>query len=112
MIAIAATPDPPYVAVIFTSLRTAHDDAGYAATATRMEDLAAEMPGFLGVDSARSPDGAGITVSYWLDDDAVAAWRSHPEHLETQARGRQEWYDRFELRVARVERARSYRSGS
>ena len=29
-------------------------------------------------------------------------WREHPEHLETQARGRGDWYRRFTLRVARV----------
>ena len=36
MAVIAATPDPPYVAVIFTSVRTTEDDAGYAEMADRM----------------------------------------------------------------------------
>lgn len=107
---IASTPEPPYVAVIFTSLRAARDDAGYAAAATRMEELASEMPGFLGIENARGEDGVGITVSYWADADAVTAWRTHPEHLDTQASGRHHWYERYELRVARVERARSFRS--
>lgn len=107
---LASTPDPPYTAVIFTSVRTAHDDAGYARAAARMEELASEIPGFLGIEIARGDDGVGITVSYWADPDAVATWRTHPEHLDTQARGRQDWYERYELRVAHVERARSYRS--
>ena len=104
------TPDLPaaYFAVIFTSHRTdAHDDE-YAAVAARMAELAEEQPGFLGIDSARDPDGRGITVSYWRDADAIAEWRSHPEHLDAQAAGRTDWYAWYELRVATVDRARSF----
>src|SRR5262249_19703664 len=53
----ARTPEPPYYAVVFTSLRQAGDEDGYAQTAERMLDLAASMPGFLGVESARGADG-------------------------------------------------------
>ena len=105
---MATTPEPPYVAVVFTNRRTASDDAAYQLAAAHMESLAAEMPGFLGIESARGADRVGITVSYWTDEDAVVAWRDHPEHLETQARGRADWYDWYELRVARVERAHSW----
>jgi heme-degrading monooxygenase HmoA len=101
----ATTPSPPYYAVIFTSLRTADDPAGYAATAERMVELAREQPGFLGVESARGPDGLGITVSYWVSEEAIRQWREHAEHLMAQARGRSQWYARYELRVAKVERA-------
>jgi len=107
---IASTPEPPYLAVIFTNLRTAHDDDGYGEAAARMVELASDIPGFLGVESVRGSDGVGITVSYWTDHDAIARWRTHPEHLDTQARGRNEWYERYELRVAHVDRVRSYRS--
>ena len=108
---MAATPDPPYVAVIFTNRRTQVDDEGYLAAATRMETLAAEMPGFLGIESVRSGSGDGITVSYWTDEAAVTAWRENPEHLDIQARGRADWYECYELRVARVDRARSWPTG-
>jgi heme-degrading monooxygenase HmoA len=101
----ATTPSPPYYAVIFTSLRTADDPAGYAATAERMVELAREQPGFLGVESARGPDGLGITVSYWVSEEAIRQWREHAEHLMAQARGRSQWYASYELRVAKVERA-------
>jgi heme-degrading monooxygenase HmoA len=70
-----------------------------------MEELARAQPGFLGIDSARSPDGLGITVSYWESEEAIAAWKAHPEHAEVQRRGRDEWYEWFTTRVARVERA-------
>jgi heme-degrading monooxygenase HmoA len=106
----AQTPPPPYYAVIFTSLRakdstTAAGDDGYAAVAQRMVELASQQPGFLGVESARGEDGLGITVSYWSSEEAIRAWREHAEHLIAQASGRSHWYARYELRVARVERA-------
>jgi len=101
----AVTPEPPYYAVIFASQRTPADVAGYAAMADRMVELARQQPGFLGVDSARGPDGFGITVSYWTTLEAIAQWRAHLEHQAAQAQGKQTWYAHYELRIALVERA-------
>lgn len=96
--------DPPYYAVIFSSVGSRIDAEGYAETASRMLDLAAQADGFLGVETLGA--GAnGITVSYWRDEAAIAAWRNEAEHVEAQARGRQTWYKDFRLRVAKVERA-------
>ena len=101
----ARTPEPPYWAVIFTSLRTPADDAGYAQTAGEMEALASQQPGYLGIETARDASGLGITVSYWASEEAIAAWRRHADHLTAQRGGRDSWYRAYELRVARVERA-------
>jgi heme-degrading monooxygenase HmoA len=98
---IAATPAPPYYAVIFTSLRTDGDD-GYGAMAARMMKMAAEQPGYLGVESAR--DGVGITVSYWRSLDDIANWKRVAEHREAQRNGREKWYAAFKTRIAKVER--------
>ena len=91
--------------MIFSSVRSAEDEAGYEATAARMVELAAQQPGFLGVESARGADGFGITVSYWASEEAIAAWRRHAEHTLAREQGRTRWYSGFALRVARVERA-------
>ena len=96
----AATPQPPYYAVIFTSLRT-EGDQGYAETARRMVELAREQPGFLGIESVR--DGLGITVSYWQSLEAIQSWKAHAEHRLAQKRGR-DWYASFRVRVCKVER--------
>ena len=76
---MSALPAPPYYAVIFTSQRTP-TDAGYGDMADRMVALAAEQPGYLGMESARGDDGLGITVSYWRSSDDILAWRRHAEH--------------------------------
>jgi heme-degrading monooxygenase HmoA len=100
----AITPEPPYYAVIFSSLRQGEDN-DYGRTADRMVELAAEQPGFLGVESLRGADGFGITVSYWESEEAIKNWKRHAEHTAARERGRKEWYEHFELRVAKVERA-------
>lgn len=108
---MVSTPEPPYVAVIFTTRLASWGegaDTAYGAAADRMEELAATIPGYLGIESSRSADGTGITVSYWESEEAIAEWRRHPEHLDAQASGRSDWYEWYELRVARVERARSF----
>jgi len=99
----------PYWAVIFTSKRRPRDDHEYDQTAGRMETLAASIPGHLGIESVRDANGIAITVSYWESEDSIAAWRDHPEHLDAKSRGRGDWYEWYELRVARVDRARSFR---
>lgn len=103
----ARTPEPPYYAVIFTSTRTGVVD-GYDDMAMKMVEMAAQQPGFLGVESARGPDGLGITVSYWESEEAIANWRRNAEHRIAQTQGREQWYAEFFTRVARVERARSF----
>ena len=104
MSAFAKLPEPPYFAVIFSSQRNGEDDAGYAAAAERMMELAAQQPGFLGAESARGTDGFGITVSYWESEAAISAWKHQAEHGATRAHGRTHWYEHFELRVAQVTR--------
>lgn len=101
MTLIANTPEPPYYAVIFTSLRTP-EDHGYGLMAERMAELAAQQPGFLGMESAR--DELGVTVSYWESLEAIAQWKRQVEHREAQRLGRSDWYAAYRVRVARVER--------
>ncbi len=100
----ANLPSPPYFAVIFSSrLREGNDS--YVATANRMLELAADQQGFLGAESARGSDGFGITVSYWESTESIAAWRAHAEHRLAQENGKTAWYEHYEVRVARVDRA-------
>jgi len=92
------------IAVIFCAQRTGTDDEAYQAAAASMSRLAAQQPGYLGEDHARSGDGLGITISYWRDDASARAWRDHPEHASIRDQGRDKWYSAYSLHVARVER--------
>jgi heme-degrading monooxygenase HmoA len=102
----AATPEPPYYAVIFTSRRM-EGDGGYADMAKAMFELAAKQPGFLGAESARGPDGFGITAAYFKDEAAIHAWKQNAEHLAAQTKGKTDWYSHYQVRVAKIERSYS-----
>jgi heme-degrading monooxygenase HmoA len=98
---IANTPNPPYYAVIFTSLRTQIDE-GYHEMAEEMVRLAALQPGYLGHESAR--DTLGITISYWESLEAIKQWKNQSDHLLAQKYGREKWYSAYSTRIAKVER--------
>ena len=96
------TPSAAHYAVIFTSRRASHDH-DYNETARQMLELATKQPGFLGVESARNPDGFGITVSYWKDRAAIAAWKKNTEHRAAQLKGKEKWYECYHVRLCKVE---------
>ena len=100
----AVLPAPPYYIVSFSSHRT-EGDKGYEEMADQMGDLAAQQPGYLGIESARDPDGFGITNSYWADEDSIRNWKRVVDHLAAQKKGRETWYEHYEVRIGRIERA-------
>lgn len=98
---ISTTPQPPYYAVIFTSIKTPRDE-GYNEMADKMIALAAKQEGFLGVEAARNE--IGITVSYWKDVASIIKWKEVSEHKIAQEKGKTTWYKSFKTRIAKVER--------
>lgn len=105
----ASTPKPPYYAVIFSSQRTEGDN-GYGETADRMAELAAQQPGFLGMESTRGTDGFGITVAYFDSEENIRAWKRNMEHAAARQKGREVWYSHYEIRIAKVERAYNFKA--
>ena len=97
--------DNMYYAVIFTSTRTEVEE-GYAEMAQKMEELAKQQEGFLGLESARNE--IGITVSYWKDLESIKKWKQNVAHLEAQQKGRTDWYKSYTTRICLVERAYSF----
>ena len=82
---------------------------GYAETGDEMTMLAAQQPGFIGVDSVRDSDGVGITVSRWSSIAAMVSWRKVVSHQQAQARGRERWYSWYRSDVARVDRTSEFK---
>ncbi len=103
---IANTMEPPYYAVIFTSVLVDNDTEGYSDMAEEMLALATKQAGFLGVESVR--EGLGITISYWSNLDAISAWKQQADHQIAQQKGRDLWYQQYKVRVAKVEHDYSF----
>ncbi|MEY2474026.1 MAG: hypothetical protein QOK28_3355 [Actinomycetota bacterium] len=88
---LADTPDPPYVAVIFTAIGS-EDQDGYEDTLRGVRDLAEQQPGFLGIESGGGGAGAvEVTVSYWRHEHDARAWKAVTEHAAAQRVGRDRW---------------------
>lgn len=92
------------IAVIFAAQRSGQDADGYARAAAAMDALAAQQPGYLGMDHGGGAGGFGITVSYWVDDASAKAWRDNDDHRAARDAGRGRWYQHYTIHVARIER--------
>lgn len=99
----AATPDPPYYAVIFTSMRTEVDE-GYDQMNERLYKLLENHSGFLGHESVRDETGAGVSVSYWKSLEDIQKWKQQRVHLVAQNYGKEKWYLHYKVRICKIER--------
>ncbi len=97
--------DPPYHVAILQVTPTATDADGYAAALVQMRELAERQPGYLGSLSARTDDGDELTIVFFTDEQALRAWHDEPRHRAAQQLARERWYERYQVHVARVERA-------
>ncbi|MET9376293.1 antibiotic biosynthesis monooxygenase [Streptomyces sp. NPDC002992] len=102
--------EPPYYTAVFTSIRPDAPE-GYAETSARMRELVADVPGFLGHETARTPGGIGITVAYFRDLEALDAWRLDAEHQAAKRHGRQHWYESYSVHIGKVERSYGFDKG-
>ena len=89
-------------------LREGADREAYAATSRRMHELVETSPGFLSLKEYTSEDGESLDIARFVDETSLEAWRKDPEHLEAQRRGREEFYDRFNIQVLKVLRDYEY----
>ena len=91
----------PYYAVIFTTIHSSTLE-GYSEMAAKIEELAKQQKGFLGIESARKE--IGITVSYWQTLEDITNWKNNIEHIQARNLGREKWYKQYQLRICKVER--------
>jgi len=96
---VVAASTGPVVTVFRSRLRPDAAARGYQQLASDMESLARSMPGFVDFKSFSAPDGERVSV---ITFDSIAhqhAWRLHPEHVAAQQRGREDFYDEYEIAV-------------
>ena len=84
------------------TLREGADLEEYGRLGERMYDIVSRLPGFQSVKSYKADDGSEISVFRFTSEEALEAWRTHPEHIETIRRGHAEFYARGHLQVCKV----------
>jgi heme-degrading monooxygenase HmoA len=74
----------------------------YGRLGERMYDIVSKLAGFLSVKTFQADDGEQITIFRFASEEALEAWRTHPEHVETMKRGHAEFYGSGFLQVCKV----------
>jgi cytochrome P450/heme-degrading monooxygenase HmoA len=94
------------IAVIFEVQPAPGREQEYLDIAAELRPVLERMDGFISVERFRSlADPARVlSLSFWRDEAAVAAWRNTGEHAIAQARGRAGIFADYRLRIAEVVR--------
>lgn len=96
------------VVTIFRSrLRPEHRDE-YDRWARRIHDLAVKMPGFISIKTFTAEDGERVSLVEFESEEAVRAWREHPDHREAQELGRKLFYSEYRIQVCQPLRDYSF----
>jgi len=66
---------------------------------TRMTALVQGMPGFISMDLFTSEDGRSLSVARFASEEALLAWRDHPEHIIAQKMGKDAVFEDYWLDV-------------
>jgi heme-degrading monooxygenase HmoA len=97
------------IVAVFRSRLTPEAGEDYETTAARMEELAVKMPGYIAHKDFAAEDGERLTLVEFESEEAIAAWRTHPEHVEAQRKGRSKFYSEFRLTVCEVLRDQRFK---
>lgn len=92
------------IAVIFEVWPKEEGRQGYFELAAELRPLLQGIDGFLSIERFESltEPGKVLSLSFWRDEAAVAAWRRLEQHRSAQAQGRAALFKDYRLRVAEV----------
>ena len=94
------------IAVIFEVEPAPGRRDDYLALAAALKPELERIAGFVSVERFESLTNPGklLSLSFFRDEAAVAAWRNRPGHRTTQAKGRHGVFTDYRLRIAAVTR--------
>jgi heme-degrading monooxygenase HmoA len=92
------------IAVIFEVRPKPERKQEYLDLAAELRPILETVDGFISIERFESLTEKGkiLSLSFFRDEEAVAAWRNIPEHRRTQAKGRASIFENYRLRIAGV----------
>ena len=92
------------IAVIFEVWPAEGKTDAYLDIAGELRPMLEGIDGFISIERFESlvEPGKYLSLSFWRDEEAVAAWRRTQEHRDAQAAGRGGVFRDYRLRVAAV----------
>jgi heme-degrading monooxygenase HmoA len=94
------------IAVIFEASPNPGGEREYLDIAAALRPRLDTIDGFISIERFESLSQRGklLSLSFWRDEAAVAAWRTTEAHREAQAIGRRSLFREYRLRIASVVR--------
>lgn len=95
------------IVVVFEVAMKPGQDRRYFDLAAGLRPELEKIDGFLSVERFESlgTPGRYVSISFWRDEAAVAAWRSHAGHVAAQVLGKAEIFADFRITVAEARRS-------
>ena len=92
------------IAVIFEVWPKPEHKKEYLDLAAELRPMLETIDGFISVERFESLTEKGkiLSLSFFRDESAVAAWRNMPQHRKTQGKGRATIFENYRLRIAGV----------
>jgi len=90
------------IVTVFRSRLRPDVQDGYLALVERMRQIAVTIPGYISHKGFWAEDGERVTIVEFEHEEGQRAWRTHPEHLEAQRLGRLQYYEMYDIKVAKV----------
>ena len=81
----------------------------YVARVDRMVEIAATMPGYISHKGFFAEDGERVSIVEFESEEAMPAWRMHPEHREEQRKARDVYYADYSVQICQVLRETSFK---
>ena len=94
------------MAVIFEVWPASGRQEDYLRLAAALRAEVEKIDGFISVERFESlyEKGKLLSLQFWRDAEAIAAWRNHLKHRQAQALGRGGMFTDYRLRIAQVVR--------
>jgi len=86
------------IAIFRTTMKPQVDMEEFIALHHRMNEIVADVPGFVSVKLFRAEDGETLALAEFESLEALNAWRDHPEHIVARQRG-SEFFGHYNVKV-------------
>ncbi len=70
--------------------------------------LAVDMPGYVWHKSFTADDGERVTIVEFADEASHEGWARHPEHRAAMKKGRDRFYQFYDIKICTVDRSSSF----
>lgn len=96
------------IVTVFRSRLVAEAQEEYGAMAKRMSEVVRTVPGYVSHKGFVAEDGERVTIVEFATDEALHAWKIHPDHLEAKRLGFGTFFGTFKVQICNVVRDRTW----